>query len=358
MKEKDEITLVELYVKLKGVMRHLWKRKLLIVLIGLLGGGLGLTYALLKPVEYSSKLSFIVERSGNNKLGGLSSLASSFGIGGVDADGGLYENQTNLMNYLKSRSIVETALLTKIPESKYTFAEVLSKSEGWEQDWKEDKKIPSVSFSAKKSLEDYKIHEDSLLFEMYTFMLEEDILSVNVPDEEGSITTIVVHHKNKLFARYLPEVLLDIVSKNYIDAKTRDARRNVKVLEHQVDSVKTELYDALSSSAGSTDQVFGLNPAYSAERVPVGKSQVKIQVASKVLEELIKNLELAKLRLMDTKPLIETIDRPSFPLEEIKKSKVFYTILGGLLGGVFAILFLLTQRFVKLIALEAKNVES
>lgn len=347
MEKKDEVSMVEVYRKFQASLKFLWSKKWWVILLGSLGIVLGFTYAFLTPTQYKSKLTFFVEQSGNSgRLSSLTNLANNLGLGSLDGGAGFYDNQQNLEGYLKSRSLVEETLISEVPTKKVTFAKLLAQSQGWDKEWKKDKKLSKVSFDPNKPRDKYTADEDSLLYEMYNYLLEENILQISLP-EEGSIIVISVTEKDQTFSRYFPEVLLEFVSKNYSAAKTKIARESVDILQHQVDSVRIVLYEAMSSSAGSSDRIFGLNPAYGRERVTVGKQQVQIEVASALLKELIKNLELAKLRLMDEKPLIEIIDRPNFPVEEIKKSKIIYAIVGGICGGIVCILFLLGVRFIR-----------
>jgi uncharacterized protein involved in exopolysaccharide biosynthesis len=61
----------------------------------------------------------------------------------------------------------------------------------------------------------------------------------------------------------------------------------------------------------------------------------------------VKNLELSKMSLLKETPLIQVIDQPVYPLEEIKFGKLKGLVLGGFLGGVFTIITLLLISFFK-----------
>lgn len=346
MKEnEDEISLVDVYVKLKRTYDFLWSKKLSIFVAGILGAAVGLGYATLKPVEYESKLTFIVDQSGGNKgLSALSGIASSFGLGGIGGEAGLYENQANLMNYLKSRSVIEESYLATIPGTKITFAEKFALEYGWLEDWSESQIHNKIQFSKGRSRDQFSLQEDSVLFEIYKFTLEEGLLSVTVPDDEGSILAINYKTLDDTLSRYFPETLLSIVSKNYIETKTKQARENVDLLQRQTDSVRSGLNESLLKSASSTDQVFGLNPALNVKRVPATKEQIDVQASSVLLGELIKNLELAKVQLKDKTPLIEVIDPPIFPLEKIKKSKLISLVTFGLALAILQIISIILKN--------------
>ncbi len=350
MKEQneDDVSLIDVYIKSRELIRFLWARKILIALIGMMGASLGFTYALLKPVEYESKLTFIVGQAGGSKgLGALSGIASSFGFGGLGSDGGLYENQSNLMKFIKSRSMLEKALLSEIPGTNQTFAERFVKVYEWNDGLKEDVKTKDIHFYSNENRDDFSIAKDSVLFEIYKYIIEHEKLSVEIPDDEGNIITINCKFQEDTLANYFPSVLLEEVSTSYVSAKTKLAKDNVRILQHQTDSVRSELNDALYNSAQQTDEVFGLNPAFNIKRVPATKEQIDVRASTVLMEELIKNLELAKVQLKDETPLIEVIDEPRFPLERMKSGKFKYTLLMGLVSTFLTILFLIANRFFK-----------
>ncbi len=346
--KKDEISLVELYTKFWSGLVALWRKKWLIIGVGVVAGLIGFTYAWLTPIKYKAKLSFIVEQPGtSSRMSALSGLVSNFGFGSLGGEKGLYDNQANLMSYFKSRSVIEEALLLEIPNTKQTYAQQFASVYGWEEEWQNDPNLSHVNFNDAKASGEFTIQEDSLLFEMYTFILEEELLSISIPDDDGSIIVMDFTSKSQEIAHNFSSTLLDVVCKNYLAAKTRLAKENVEILQAQTDSVRKVLNQALIGSAYATDEVFGLNPAFIVERVPEGQKRVDIQVSSAILEELVKNLEMAKVRLMDQTPLIEVIDRPKYPLEQVKNGKIITSIKFALAGVIVFAAILLIGRMVR-----------
>lgn len=346
MAKIEEKSIVEVVATLKETFNFLWTKKIPILIVSILGGVVGFLYAYLKPIEYEAKLTFIVEESeSSNKLGALSGLASSFGMGGFGG-GGLYTNQANLLSYLKSRTVIEECYLSKIPGTDVTFAEKFLDEYNWRKHWEGDSVLSRVSFQTDKINSQFSPEEDSILFVIFKTTIEDELLRVDIPDE-GSILSIRFKSRSNILSRYFPETLLSIVSKNYTETKTKLVRENVELLQYQTDSVKNALNESLLIAANSTDKVFGLNPALNVRRVPANKEQIDIQASTAMLEQLIKNLELAKVQLKDNTPLIETIDLPKYPLELIKVSKKSSAISVAVLLGILYSLFLISVRFVK-----------
>lgn len=352
--KEDEISLVDVYLKLRDTVRFLWSKKISILIAGALGGVIGLTYAYFKPIEFESRLTFIVDQKGVSKgLGAFSGIASSFGLGA--GDGGLYDNQANIMNYLKSRKVIENSLISRIPGTKTSFAERFVKEYGWEEDWMKDSRLQKMDFSLDKPREKYSLSEDSVLNCIYTFLLDERMLEISLPDEEGSILEIDFNSFDDTISRYFPETLLSIVSKNYTHTKTKLSRENVELLQHQTDSVRNALNQSLVDAANSSDQIFGLNPALNVRRVPTTKEQIDIESSRVLLGELIKNLELAKVQLKDQTPLIEVIDEPRFPLKQSKNSKISFMLYFGIISSIIFSLILLARKFISGIIEKSKK---
>jgi hypothetical protein len=346
MSEKeDDIGLIDVLLKIKNTIHFLLLRKWFIISSAAILGVLGLIISFLYPTKYESKLTFIVEQTNESaSLGALGGLASSFGFGGLAGDNGLYKNKVNLINYMNSRSLIEKSLLSEIPGTSQTFADRFLNVYQWRSDWNDDLDLKKIRFLPEQNRDDFDLKKDSVLFEIYNFTIEEKLLKISVPDEEGSIIAVNYKSIDDTLSRYFPEALLGFVSESYINTKTKLSRDNVEILQHQTDSVRRKLEDALYNSAYQTDEVFGLNPALNVKRVPASKQQIDVRASTVLLEELIKNLELAKVQLKDITPLIEVIDSPRLPLKEYKIKKSLSFIIGSLLGGTLSIFYLLFGR--------------
>lgn len=119
------------------------------------------------------------------------------------------------------------------------------------------------------------------------------------------------------------------------------------ILKKQTDSIRGELNSAITGVAVANDNTFGLNPALNVRRAPAARSQVDVQANTVILTELVKQAELAKVTLRKETPLIQIIDRPILPLAKKGFSKVRGLVLGGVLSGFFAVLFLVFRRIIR-----------
>src|SRR3989339_1795414 len=87
---------------------YLWSKKGRLIAFGIVGAIFGIAYAWLKPITYTSRLTFVVEES---KAGGgslLSGLAGQLGfdLGGLSGTGGVLAGD-NVQQLLRSDKMIK-----------------------------------------------------------------------------------------------------------------------------------------------------------------------------------------------------------------------------------------------------------
>lgn len=167
-------------------------------------------------------------------------------------------------------------------------------------------------------------------------------LDIDKPNKDGSIIEVTCTAPDALFAKKFTEGLVKHVSLFYIQTKTQRASRNVELLEARLDSVRRAYLGALYGTAISTD--LNLNPARAVVSVPAINKQTQAQILGAEYAELVKNLEIAKMTLLQETPLIQVIDKPILPLKEMRIGKIKGTIFGGIISTILAIFALMIKR--------------
>ncbi|HLU86202.1 MAG TPA: Wzz/FepE/Etk N-terminal domain-containing protein, partial [Taishania sp.] len=332
MAEK-EITVKDLVFQIKEICNYLvfkWKIILAVVLVGAI---LGLLISLRSKTSYTASLTFIVEEE-SKAGGGLAGLAMSFGFG--TAGGGSLFASSNLVELLKTRTMVEEALLSPVREKEYsskTYAELYIDTYELREDWNEDPKLKNIRFEVGEDRSKYSREKDSILGTIYTNLIKKSELIVPEPNSKNSLLLIKVNSESEVFSKNFPLELMDVASEYYLKSKTEKTQNSVNMLEYQVDSVRSVLFNSMSGAASASDNVFGLNPAMNVQRVASSKHQAQAQMSMVVLQELVKNLEVAKMKLLDETPVITVIDKPIYPLERERLGKGKGIILGGFVSG-------------------------
>lgn len=346
--ETEEISLKELILKAKEWFSYLLSQWKIIVLVGIIGAGLGLTYSLIKKPIYTATLSFALEdEKGGGGLGGALGLASSFGLDLGGSGGGIFTG-SNLTELFKSRAMVEKTLLSPVivEDKTISLAEMYIQNNEWRKGWQKKTNFAKLEFLPNANRQKFTRVQDSILGRIYT-NLSASALSVVQKDKKISIINIIVASKNELFSKYFCEALAKEVSDFYIDTKSKKSRENMLILERQTDSIRKELNGAITGVAVANDNTFGLNPAMNVRRAPSARRQVDVQANTAILTELVKQTELAKVTLRKDTPLIQIIDKPILPLPKEKFGKAKGIIMGSFLAGFLVVLFLIAKRILK-----------
>jgi hypothetical protein len=340
----DEITLKEIFMKIKEWFSYLLSKWMIIVFFGLLGAGLGLANAYFKKPVYTAALSFALEDQQSGDFSSALGLASQLGFDLGGGGGGIFAG-ANLIELFKSRRMVEQTLLTPVNfgGSTISFAEMYIRVFNWRELWAKNPKMKDVSFPPRADRRQFTRAQDSVLGVIYENISKSN-LKVEQKDKRVDIITIEMQSGNEEFAKYFTEALAKEVSDFYVTTKSKKASMNMEILEKQTDSVRRELNAAITGVAIANDNTFGLNPALNVRRAPSARRQVDVQANTAILTELVKQTELARVVLRKETPLIQVIDRPILPLKKEKAGKLKSLIAGGLIGGFLIVLILLLRR--------------
>lgn len=344
--QNDEISLKELIDKAKEWYSYLLSQWKIIVLAGIVGATLGLTYSLITKPVYTATLTFVVEdeKSGGGGLGSALGLASSLGLDMGGGSSSMFSG-SNLIEFFKSRKMVEQTLLTPVTVEgkRISLAEMYIQNKKWREKWEGKPQFTNLQFSPNVDRAQFTRDQDSILGAMYSSLAKSSLL-VSQKDKKISIISIDMKSESELFAKYFTEALAKNVSDFYVATKSKKARLNMAILEKQTDSIRRELNGAITGVAAANDNTFGLNPALNVRRAPSARRQVDVQANTAILTELVKQSELAKVTLRKETPLIQVIDRPILPLEKESFGKVIGFLMGGVLAGFLVILGLILKR--------------
>lgn len=347
--QDDEISLKELFLKLHEWWRYLLSKWLLIAIAGIVGGASGILYSYSKKPLYKAELTFVLEEeSGGSSLGGYASIAGQSGIDlGGSGGGGVFTGD-NLMPLMKSRSMIEKALLTSIDinGTQETLAEFYIKINGLREDPSMKQLLTKAEFKPATDPSRFNLAQSTLMKSFYGSIISNS-LKVDKFDKKSGIISVQVVSKDELFSKYFAEALTREVSDFYRETKTRKSAVNLAILQHQKDSVKRAFDYAISGVASSSDANPNPNAAMQLLRVPSQRKQFDVQANQAILTQLIQNLEIAKVSLRKETPLIQIIDRPVLPLEMEEFSKLNGLILGSFLAGFLMTIVLILRKFLQ-----------
>lgn len=338
------ITLRELINRGELFLAYLLGRWKTIIMGTVLFTLLFLGYNLIKSPTYTARTTFVLENQSGGGLGQLSSLASLAGVnvGGLSESGRLFQID-NIQELYRSRRMIEKTLLSTSTHADHRLLiNHYATSEKLIEKWKNKFSADDLDFL--KPREEFSRLQDSLLMEV-TNNIQEANLIVSKPSRKLSILDVSVIHKDEVFAKEFDQVLVRNVNEFYIETRTKKARENLRILQSQTDSVKRVLDSKVYEYAAATQELPNANPLYATNQVPIQKLSIDLQTSGAVYAEMVKNLEVSKVTLRNTTPLIQIIDEPILPLEDGNWSLLKTIVLGIIIGGILMVSYLSLSYF-------------
>lgn len=344
----DEISLKDLIFKLKEWVTYLKSKWRIILTAGIIGGIIALIFVWFDKPLYKANLTFAMEEDkGGGGLGGALGLANSIGIDlGAVSGGGAFA-AGNLGELMKSRLIIEKVLLEpiNIKNKRTTLLEYYIEKNSLREIWKKNYLDKKIQFLPDADRSKFSFKQDSILQQIHKTLINSNVLNIFQKDKKVTILTIEFKNEDELFAKLFCENLAKETSDFYIETKSKKARINVDVLQKQLDSVRSDMNNAIIGVAAEVDNVFNLNPALNIKGASSKKKQIDVQANMAIITNLVVQLELAKITLRKETPLIQLIDKPIMPLEIEKKSRLKSFILGSFIAAFLSILFLIFKQF-------------
>ncbi|HTK19669.1 MAG TPA: hypothetical protein VL442_09160 [Mucilaginibacter sp.] len=345
-KADEEISLKDLLSKLRETVKYIYKKKILVLLVGCIFGLLGLLYSYIEEAKYTAVCTFVLDDAiGTGGIGQYAGLASMVGLD-VNSSGGLFQGE-NIFELYKSRTMIINTLLKKVTIGQHSelLVDRYIAINHLREKWAKDPKLKNIQFGEKVIPGSERLRDSVLQTIVDNIRIK--YLNVAKVDKKLIIIRVSVTAPDEFFAKTFNDQIVLTVNDFYIQTKTKRSLQTVNILQHQADSVRRTLNGAVYHSAAITDATPNLNPSRGTLRTGVQISQFNAEASKAILTEIIKNLELSKISLRKETPLIQLIDSPMYPLEKEKTGKLKSLIVGGIIGGIFTILALVMTRVFK-----------
>jgi uncharacterized protein involved in exopolysaccharide biosynthesis len=287
----------------------------------------------MQPSTYKATSTFIVEDKSGKGGGGLSGLASQFGIdvGGLTGGGaGLFDGD-NILEIIKSRAIIEKVLLTKMEEptsSKgQTIADYYIQIENLAPAFESKKiNVKSLNFASLTEGAKHTVQQDSILYILYSRINKN--LNVEKKNKKSTIITLEVVSGDQVFSKVFAEQVLKQTSDLYVDIKTGNLSRSIEKIQQKADSLQRSLSNIYQNS-------FQINSS----RTELSNRDKTF--SSTLYAEVVKNLETLKLSLINQTPVIQILDTPKFPLFDQRTPARYSLLIGFAIGFVLSFFYAL-----------------
>ena len=338
------------YSELKAVIQRFTKYFIsqykIIFLVTIITSALGLLYGKMQPSTYKATSTFIVEDKSGKGGGGLSGLASQFGIdvGGLAGGGaGLFDGD-NILEIIKSRAIIEKVLLTKMEEPASSKGQTIADYYIQINDLASESKninVKSLNFAGLTEGAKHTIQQDSILYILYSRINKN--INVEKKSKKSTIITLEVVSGDQVFSKVFAEQVLKQTSDLYIDIKTGNLSRSIDRIQQKADSLQNSLRGIYQKSfqAENATKLYNVN---SSLRINTSQTEIAARdktVSSTLYGEVVKNLETLKLSLINQTPVIQVLDTPKFPLFDQRTPARYSLMIGFAIGFVLSFFYAL-----------------
>ena len=339
--KENQFTFKEVIQNFSGWISYFISQWKILFLAGIIGIGLGALVSIFKKPVFVATTSFVLEDGDSGAMGNMSGLASLVGVnlGSMGGTSGLFQGD-NIMELYRSERMLDEALLSPFDENQLLIDRFIE-FEKIDKKWASKVDISTMDFS--QARENFSVSQDSVVKEVAQLVREKQ-LSVAKPDRKLTIIQVSVSSKDEAYAKVFNERLVENVNEFYRETKTKKTSENLAILQSQADSVRKILDESIGAYASATDRVPNANPLLSSATIETKKRQIDVQATGAVYEEIVKNLEIAKVNHRNNSPLIQIIDSPRFPLERSEISLAKGMVYGCVLLGMLVVFWLYFRR--------------
>lgn len=339
---ENKISLSFLYERLKDWALFLISNKGIIVLGSFCILFFTISYNYIIKPTYFARTTFVLDNNDTSSMSDLSSLASLAGINAssfIDASS-LFQID-NIQELYRSNTMIKKTLMSTANDGKRDFKLIdrLIEAEKLKHKWDklgvDTKNLWSTASSSRT--------KDSLIKELIKTIKKENLI-VEKPSRKTTILEIGFDHKDEILAKTFNENLVKIVNQFYNKTKTLKTGSNLEILQRQSDSVKVVLDTSIMLLAEIDQSIPNPNPLSKVNLVPYQKAMIDVQANSAIYQELLKQLELAKVTHRNNMPLIQVIDSPNYPLENSRWKLIKTIVYGIIMGSIFSIFSLSFKR--------------
>lgn len=339
-----ELSFKEIFLKIKSTYLLLRPHFILIATLSIIGGAIGYGYAYLIPPKYEATLTFMVDAGKTNSLGGMSQLASTFGLGSFGSSNTLDTKKMEdllLSNKINCITLFEKETIngkTDYLANHFINLFNIRNEKGFV---KNDSIKDFIAFTHA----DYKrfSQKESTVLNLILDRIigRQGLLTVEVAKNE--IITVRLTSESELFSKYYVEHLVNALTNFYVSSTVKKERISLDIITNREDSVKKALYAAEYAYATYKDE--NLRMIKVQGFVEELRLKRNIEILNAMYGEIIKSKEMANFALLNKTPLFQIIDEPSFPLDVLQKSKSLFLMIGFCLGFFFISCSLILKHY-------------
>lgn len=285
-------------------------------------------------------------------LGGLTAVLGQFGLGGGDKE----SNLDKIIELSRARTITEKALFVKkdIGGKNDLLANHLINSLEKNKRWYSKGPLgfmsnDSLSLKGFRFTHDdfasFSILENKALKNLHTIMVGKNRTGGSFQSEFSELSGIMNFNMTSPDPRISIAVansFYDELGEYYLGKNINKQSKDFNLVKIKYDSIQTALDNTMFAIAKFEDNNRGLVSKKDAYRLK--KLKAEEYKLGLMLGEVEKQYQIAQLTKERVSEFLQVIDRPLLPLKPVNKGRIYYFLLGGFLGGLLSIVYLVLKK--------------
>lgn len=349
--DDEEIHLGPLWTGIKQSFYYLLRKWYLLLIWLLVFGGLGLLYAWWYGTKYIATTSFATQgqSASSGLLSSSLSLANALGLSGTTGKGGGGFDNKFFASLIQSRRVVKESLMQEglMDGKKDLMANHYIELYKWrtgsllKKGWNESPVLKDFKF-VPKPLEQLNRLEDSVLTVIYQSIIDNNLTMEY--DESSPFNTATFTTRDYDFSMHMMKLMVDKSAKYFIEDVYELNRKNLGIADSRVDSLGRALKSLDYRVANMQDMTNNL--IRQKGRVGVTSATRDRDLLNEQYAAAVNNVELAKVTILTTAPILQVIDDPVFSTNVSFVSKIAAFIVGGIIGIFLGSIFTIVARTV------------
>ncbi|HUM46421.1 MAG TPA: hypothetical protein PLD84_05815 [Chitinophagales bacterium] len=347
--DDEEIHLGPLWTGIKESFFYLLKKWYLILIWLLIFGGLGLAYAWWYGTKYISTASFAIQgqSASSGLLSSSLSIANSLGLSGSTGKGGGGFDNKFFASLIQSRRVIKESLMLEgmMNGKKDLMANHYIELYKWrtggltKKGWNSSPVLKDFKFVS-KPLDQLNRLEDSVLNLIYQSIIDNNLTMEY--DESSPFNTSTFVTRNYDYSMNMMKLIVDKSAKYFIEDVYELNRKNLGIADSRVDSLGRALKSLDYRVASLQD--YTNNLIRQKGTVGVTAAARDRDLLNQQYSAAVNNVELAKVTILTTAPILQVIDDPVFSTTASFVSKVTSFIVGGIIGIFLGSIFTMIAR--------------
>ena len=334
---KDELTLGEV-IHWGGVyLRPIKKYFGYIIGFTLFCAALSFYYYSNQPTLYKARLSFMLNEDESSQMTSMNTILGQLGFPIINQR----VNISKVLELSLSRKIVQDAIFNKIKTENgldYLANHIISEYELADKWAKNNKEMAGFTFDHSQ-IDSFDQKENIALRSLSVMIAGTPANRKNalIETDYGQNTTImsyVTHSIDELISYHLTNSIFESTSNFYVEKTIEKQQATYDVLTSKKDSL-IKIYDNLENQyAIMSDRSTGLFSS----KMDIKKDRIRAEMLqmSSGLAKLEENIALVEFGIENNTPILQTIDAPILPLEEVSTSKLKSILIGAIVGFILS----------------------